>query len=657
MTGNNVGSGVNASRLDELREMLATGKPAKVRQAMGELVEIPDDGTALAVAARFADAAAFSSRALLRMWQQASDPDGFGAALLAPALARENQTSLRLRGMTSLTGLRHLTTLQSLHIDRCKEITDATEVGALTHLTELDLNGCAGIEDLTPIGRLTELTRLNLHRCRSVEDTTPLLALKKLRELDLSMTKVRSADGFGRAFPALKTLSLRGCRSFKDAGHLSGLTRLTHLNLGWTGIGDLTGLRDVPAVTHLDLRSCSRLRDLAGIDAMPGLTELILQDCPRLKTLRGLGRHPGLDRLEIRGCPELADMSALPALTRLTRLIVEGAEQLTSLRGLETLGFLKSLWLADCPALRDFSALTQLSAIDEIGLQGLGQLRDLTPLAGVSGLGSLHVIHCDGLVTLEGLERQDHLAGLFVFDCRNVRRPGRLGDLPALSRLWIHGCPSLTGLDGLGELPALRELDVAYCEILADPSGLAGAPVDDLVFSRMPNLGSLHALEGCPDLRRLELIDCPRVENVPAGSVTELHISGVDWRDLSPLAGHEGLRHLWLGMQKLEDISVLLGIPDLISVNLGTCRSLGDKDLGPLLDLPSLEIVELPYGLYPKGAPASFMPLLASSRQNDRAPQGARSKPSPQWTGTWCTACSTFHLGGSNLRLHCPAAV
>ncbi|MFG2525776.1 hypothetical protein [Streptomyces sp. NPDC048527] len=118
---------------------------------MGELVEIPDDGTALAVAARFADSAAFSSHALLRMWQQASDPDGFSAALLAPALARENQTSLRLRGMTSLTGLRHLTTLQILHIDRCKEITDVTEVGALTHLTELDLNGCAGIQDLPPI--------------------------------------------------------------------------------------------------------------------------------------------------------------------------------------------------------------------------------------------------------------------------------------------------------------------------------------------------------------------------------------------------------------------------------------------------------------------------------------------------------------------------
>ncbi|MFG2525778.1 hypothetical protein [Streptomyces sp. NPDC048527] len=131
--------------------------------------------------------------------------------------------------MASLSGLRHLTTLRSLHIDRCEEITDLTEVGALTGLRDLDLNGCAGIVDLPPIGRLTQLTRLNLHRCRGVEDVAPLLALGKL---DLSMTRVRSASGFAKASPELGTLSLRGCRSFKDAVQLSGLTRLTHLDLG-----------------------------------------------------------------------------------------------------------------------------------------------------------------------------------------------------------------------------------------------------------------------------------------------------------------------------------------------------------------------------------------------------------------------------------------
>lgn len=322
MIPSNAGNDPDASRVATLRELLATGKPVKMRKAIGELVLIPDDGTALALAARSESEAEVSSETLLRLWPRAADPDGFCAALLAPALVREGRTSIRLRRMTSLTGLRHLTTLHGLHIHRCKEITDLTEVAALTGLTDLGLNGCAGIEDLTPISGLTELTRLGLHRCRAVQDTAPLLALRKLRELDLSMTRVRSADGFTTAFPALETLSLHGCRSFMDASQLSGLTRLTHLDLGWTGIRDLTGLRDVPAMTRLDLRSCSRLNDLAGIDAMSGLTELILQDCPRLETLRGLGPHPRLEQLEIENCSRLVDLSGMSPLTRLKRLTV-----------------------------------------------------------------------------------------------------------------------------------------------------------------------------------------------------------------------------------------------------------------------------------------------------------------------------------------------
>ncbi|WTP62747.1 hypothetical protein OHU07_41175 [Streptomyces phaeochromogenes] len=322
MISSNAGNDPDASRMATLRELLATGKPVKMRRAIGELVLIPDDGTALALAARSESEVEVSSETLLRLWPRAADPDGFCAALLAPALVREGRTSIRLRRMTSLTGLRHLTTLHGLHIHRCKEITDLTEVAALTGLTDLGLNGCAGIEDLTPISGLTELTRLGLHRCRAVQDTAPLLALRKLRELDLSMTRVRSADGFTTAFPALETLSLHGCRSFMDASQLSGLTRLTHLDLGWTGIRDLTGLRDVPAMTRLDLRSCSRLNDLAGIDAMSGLTELILQDCPRLETLRGLAPHPRLDQLEIKNCSRLVDLSGMSPLTRLKRLTV-----------------------------------------------------------------------------------------------------------------------------------------------------------------------------------------------------------------------------------------------------------------------------------------------------------------------------------------------
>lgn len=581
-----------APQLDSLRALLERAKPAQARKAVRELVTLADDGEALDLAVRFARIADYSSELLLRLWPTAADPDGFCEALLAPAFRREGRTELRLRRTASLRGLRHLTMLRGLHLDRLKEITDLTEVGALGELRDLDLNGCAGIEDLTPLGGLAELTRLNLHRCRAVADTTPLLTLGRLRELDLSMTKVRATPGFGAAFPALETLTLRGCRAFKDAGQLSGLRRLTHLDLGWTGIRDLTGLRDVPAVTHLDLRSCGQLRDLRGIDALSDLTELTLDECPRLKSVDGFGVHPRLTKVGIHGCPELADLSGLSTLTNLTRLYVRGSERLTSLRDIASLRLLKSVGVLDCPSLRDFSALGALPLLEGLSMVGLDQLRDLSPL---------------------GLVGHDRLADLSVTGCRNLRSFGDLSGLTALSSLWIHDLPSLTDLDGLGGLPALSKLTVLNCRLLTDADGLAGSPLREAVFSRDPVLDSLRALEECPDLRSLSLISCPLAQDIPAGGIETLRLSGLEWKDLSRLAGHTSLRELDVrGMSELRDLGALTGLFELTEINLGHCRDL--EDCRPLLDLPSLKHVTMPYRMWYReyqGDPDPVMTELA----------------------------------------------
>lgn len=62
MTSDNAGNGADASQLGELRVLMATGRPARIRKAIGELVLIQDDGTALALAARSEHAAEFPRR-------------------------------------------------------------------------------------------------------------------------------------------------------------------------------------------------------------------------------------------------------------------------------------------------------------------------------------------------------------------------------------------------------------------------------------------------------------------------------------------------------------------------------------------------------------------------------------------------------------------
>lgn len=199
------GSGSPDERVTTYADMLPKAKAAQARKAVRELVQVTDGGAALQLAARFAPIADLAVETLLRLWPTAADPDGFAAALLAPAFRQEGRTELTLKRVTSLSGLRHLTMLRALTVDRCKEITDLAELGALTELRHLDLNGCAGVEDLSPLSGLTQLTRLSLHRCRPVSDVKPLLPLSRLRHLDLSMTRVTSVSDFAAAFPFLNT--------------------------------------------------------------------------------------------------------------------------------------------------------------------------------------------------------------------------------------------------------------------------------------------------------------------------------------------------------------------------------------------------------------------------------------------------------------------
>ncbi|MFK0020363.1 hypothetical protein [Streptomyces sp. NPDC090798] len=76
-----------------------------------------------------------------------------------------------------------------------------------------------------------------------------------------------------------------------------------------------------------------------------------------------------------------------------------------------------------------------------------------------------------------------------------------------------------------------------------------------------------------------------------------LCLSGLDWKDVSRLAGHTSLRELDVrGLSELRDLGALTGLPALTKINLGHCRDLAD--CRPLLDLPSLKHVTMPYRMW-----------------------------------------------------------
>ena len=610
-----------ASRFGELRALVEDEcTEDQAGKAIRELVTIADGGAALDLAVRFQQTAKYPSELLRRLWKSAADPDAFCAALLAPAFSAEGRSELRLWGVTSLTGLRHLVMLRTLHVDRCARITDLTEIGGLSALTDLDLSGCSRLEDLTPLSRLTQLTRLNLHGCRAVADTAPLLALGRLHRLDLGRTAVRSVGGFAQAFPALESLTLRGCRSFKEPRGLSGLERLTSLDLGGTGVRDLIGLRDVPAVSRLDLGGCARLGSLSGIDAMPNLAELVIEDCPRLKAVDGFGSHPRLTRLVIKGCAALADLSAVSSLTNLTHL-----------------------------------------RLDELDL-----LRDLAP---VPSLRDLRIGQCNGLTSLGGLGRQRRLTTLIVTGCTGLRSCGDLSGLTALRELKIGFCPALTDLNHLGSLPALNRVEVMYCAELTDITGLAGSPVQRVSLMEVPKLASLRALDSCPGLRDLEVADCPHVQDFPTVRLDSLRLGRLDWVDLEDLASQHELRVLeFSGMGELKDISLLSRMPALEEVDLSTTPV---EDCRPLLDLPRLKKAAMPRNVpWPSrelfaavktelAARGGIRPPLMRIKQYPGSPvHHARRLPTPRRSGKPCSqtghADGARHIPGVHLEASVP---
>ncbi|WP_141923739.1 leucine-rich repeat domain-containing protein [Haloactinospora alba] len=82
------------------------------------------------------------------------------------------------------------------------------------------------------------------------------------------------------------------------------------------------------------------------------------------------------------------------------------------------------------------------------------------------------------------------------------------------------------------------------------------------------------------------------MEEIPAGSLDSLSLSGAGWRDMSPLASQRSLRTLKLEVDNLEDITALARLPHLAELDLSECRSV--NGLRPLLDMPSLTHLQVP---------------------------------------------------------------
>ena len=104
---------------------------------------------------------------------------------LPPELGRlSSLRSLDLSGcweISDLQPLAGLTSLQSLNLTDCRQISDLQLLAGLNWLQSLNLAKCWQISDLQPLAKLTSLQSLNLSWCGEISDLQPLLGLSSLQ--------------------------------------------------------------------------------------------------------------------------------------------------------------------------------------------------------------------------------------------------------------------------------------------------------------------------------------------------------------------------------------------------------------------------------------------------------------------------------------------
>jgi hypothetical protein len=502
-------------------------------RARSVVVRDPTDGVTDAdVAALAADCSQLATLGLV-------DCEGLTDAALAPF---DRLTSLALTSTPSLSGacwgglagrLRSVTTAWTGPVtdDHLPALAGCTHVslgagaavtdagiaahlsGRVTHLG-LELMDCLDF-DGSGLRACRGLVELRLvYSCEYVDSPVPLapdaLAGCAGSLVSLVLIGVDGGDalfaagggGGGGGLPALRRATLWLARSLTDAAFAGTTPRLVELAVATSDsfVGG-AGLGCLPCLTSLDVSDCA---SFTGGALVAGYTPAL-----RWLAVRGCGLFGG--RVDVDGSdsggggsggaepfPQPSPMPAAPALPALAGALVLEAPALTDAWFANT-PRVAYLYLDCCSSVIGCAAVaSRLPALTHLTVSGCDAFTGAWLGAAGGGasarLKALNVRCCRSLSLPDALAPEPHprlwwVGVVGAVGAATLLTDELLGRLPALEWLVARDCAGFVGGPGLGgRLPALAFLDVEAC---ADFTGTG--------------LGGLNAL------RRLDVVDCPRV--------------------------------------------------------------------------------------------------------------------------------------------------
>ncbi len=409
---------------------------------------------------------------------------------ITPLTDLTSLTSLALSA-ADMSVIRRLTSLKRLYLHKLDELSgDANDLADLTQLTLLALD-CLRVQcGLRPdaLSGLVDLVTLILKNTELYISgrATPICAgMQKLRTLYLDLFRSTSgtlSDILG-SHPDLEYISVRGESLSGDLSPLRDSPALVNLMFAGSNIsGDLTPLEGLPDLVRANFWAFDEMSITGSLEPLRGLTNLeILIFLPKgslngsLEPLRGL---TALKALVLTSSGLSGDLSPLRNLTSMELLVLLNNGDLTGnlapLRGMKSLfyldvdgcnlsvdlddltaGFssmenLTYLYLSGNDLSGDVAALAPLTSLVVLGLDhwGAGRGGLVGNLSFVQGMLNMKILLMNNQQLSGGLGPLQNLTQMVAFAASYNDLSGDLSSVPeSLWMLWLEG-NNISGLGG-----------------------------------------------------------------------------------------------------------------------------------------------------------------------------------------------------------------
>ena len=365
-----------------------------------------------------------------------------------------------------------LSTLPKLRVLRLNYLDKGSTLSGLTNLRVLEIDGLCG-NDVNFLKNLKHLETLKI--LTNSKNPPSINHLVNLKSLTFKHFGPPIFD-FSR-LSKLEKLSLYQLNSFDD---LTNLTNLQKLRVGFTNDSNLSALAKLPklqkfhlptifmvSLLHLNLPNLIKLNlhaisNLSNLNLFTNLQELVLTNCQ----LDKFAMPPDLKKLKLilctaSGLPD--DLKKLKHLTIIDTTLSKNFS-LASLQNLKFLHFQPRLPRVDLKTFKTVQILPRvdLNTLPSPSIQTLVlkscTIDDLTPLKNATSLQRLHLIDCT-ISDYRPLASLKNLKALSLAGC-NIQDLSVLSALDKLEFLDLSRCPNVTTLDALTGLPQLKELNL-----------------------------------------------------------------------------------------------------------------------------------------------------------------------------------------------------